>query len=98
MPYLHGEAPQVLARQVLIGRKGVEPAILPRTTWHSSSRRCGGWAPQIRSDGEEGALLEKEDPWAGEMAQWLRALTALPEVLSSVPSSHMWLITICNGI
>jgi hypothetical protein len=23
------------------------------------------------------------------MAQWLRALTALPEVLSSVPSNHM---------
>ena len=26
---------------------------------------------------------------AGEMAQWLRALTAPPEVLSSVPSNHM---------
>jgi hypothetical protein len=28
---------------------------------------------------------------AGEMAQWLKALpeTALPEVLSSVPSNHM---------
>jgi hypothetical protein len=26
---------------------------------------------------------------AGEMAQRLRALTALPEVLSSVPSNHM---------
>jgi hypothetical protein len=25
----------------------------------------------------------------GEMAQWLRALTALPEVLSSIPNSHM---------
>jgi len=25
----------------------------------------------------------------GEMAQWLRALTALPEVLSSIPSNHM---------
>jgi hypothetical protein len=23
------------------------------------------------------------------MAQWLRALTALPEVLSSIPSDHM---------
>jgi len=33
-----------------------------------------------------------EQEWevgAGEMAQWLRALTALPEVLSSIPSSHM---------
>jgi hypothetical protein len=27
--------------------------------------------------------------WVGEMAQWLRALTALPKVLSSVPSNHM---------
>jgi hypothetical protein len=34
--------------------------------------------PQLRSEN-----------WAGEMAQWLRALTALPEVLSSIPSSHM---------
>jgi len=25
----------------------------------------------------------------GEMAQWLRALTALPEVLSSIPNNHM---------
>jgi hypothetical protein len=25
---------------------------------------------------------------AGEMAQWLRALAALPEVLSSIPSNH----------
>jgi hypothetical protein len=25
----------------------------------------------------------------GEMAQWLRALTALPKVLSSIPSNHM---------
>jgi hypothetical protein len=25
----------------------------------------------------------------GEMAQWLRALTALLEVLSSIPSNHM---------
>jgi hypothetical protein len=28
-------------------------------------------------------------PGAGEMAQQLRALTALPEVLSSIPSNHM---------
>jgi hypothetical protein len=27
--------------------------------------------------------------WSGEMAQQLRALTALPEVLSSIPSNHM---------
>jgi len=33
--------------------------------------------------------LKKLDTGAGEMAQWLRALTALPEVLSSIPSNHM---------
>uniref|UniRef100_A0A8C6GEW9 40S ribosomal protein S27 n=1 Tax=Mus spicilegus TaxID=10103 RepID=A0A8C6GEW9_MUSSI len=27
--------------------------------------------------------------WAGEMAQWVKALTALPKVLSSNPSNHM---------
>jgi hypothetical protein len=27
--------------------------------------------------------------WAGEMAQQLRAPSALPEVLSSIPSNHM---------
>jgi hypothetical protein len=32
-------------------------------------------------------LLEKS-LGAGEMAQRLRALTALPEVLSSIPSNH----------
>jgi hypothetical protein len=26
---------------------------------------------------------------AGEMAQWLKALTALPEVLKSIPSTYM---------
>jgi hypothetical protein len=36
---------------------------------------------------------------AGEMAQQLRALTALPKVLSSNPSNHMvTLKTICNEI
>jgi hypothetical protein len=34
-------------------------------------------------------LLKKKLLGAGEMAQWLRALTALPEVLSSIPSNHM---------
>jgi hypothetical protein len=32
------------------------------------------------------------------MAQWLRALTALPEVLSSNPSNHMVLTTIYSGM
>jgi hypothetical protein len=30
-----------------------------------------------------------ENVRAGEMAQWLRAPTALPKVLSSNPSNHM---------
>jgi hypothetical protein len=33
--------------------------------------------------------LETSDVEAGEMAHWLRALTALLEVLSSNPSNHM---------
>jgi hypothetical protein len=39
-------------------------------------------------------MLLKRNLWAGEMTQWLRALTALPEVLSSIPSSQ----TICSEI
>jgi hypothetical protein len=34
---------------------------------------------------------------AKEKAQWLRALTALPEAWSSVPSTHIqWLTTACK--
>jgi len=33
--------------------------------------------------------LEKKTYGAGEVAQWLRALTAVPEVMSSIPSNHM---------
>jgi hypothetical protein len=32
------------------------------------------------------------------MAQQLRALTALPEVLSSIPITTWWLTTIYNGL
>ncbi|CAO2582063.1 hypothetical protein LEMLEM_LOCUS2165 [Lemmus lemmus] len=32
---------------------------------------------------------EKSTQGAGEVAQWLRALPALPKVLSSIPSNHM---------
>ena len=34
-----------------------------------------------------GLKLKGADGWAREMAQWLRALTTLPEVLSSIPSN-----------
>jgi hypothetical protein len=36
-----------------------------------------------------GKKKKKISPRAGEMAQWLGALTAFPEVMSSVPSNHM---------
>jgi hypothetical protein len=34
-------------------------------------------------------IKEEKKKRAGEMVQWLRALTALPKVLSSIPSNHM---------
>jgi hypothetical protein len=34
-------------------------------------------------------VLENQLLEAGEMAQWLTALTALPEVLNSILSNHM---------
>ena len=34
-------------------------------------------------------FFKNQELGAGEMAQRLRALTALPEVLSSIPSNHM---------
>ena len=34
-------------------------------------------------------LILKYDFGATEMAQWLRALTALPKVPGSIPSNHM---------
>jgi hypothetical protein len=41
----------------------------------------------------------KTENWAGEMAQRLKALTALAEILSLVPSNHMVAHTaICKGI
>jgi hypothetical protein len=33
--------------------------------------------------------FEKQGFQVGEMVQWLRAPTALPEVLGSIPSDHM---------
>jgi hypothetical protein len=37
----------------------------------------------------EKLLKKKKKTGAGEMAQQLRALAVLPEVLSSIPSNHM---------
>ena len=34
-------------------------------------------------------ITKRPNLGAGEMAQWLRALTILPENLGSIPSNHM---------
>jgi len=50
--------------------------------WDSSSSSL---VPHGSSLLQLGSVL----PGAGEMAQWLRALTALPKILRSNPSNHM---------
>ena len=35
------------------------------------------------------AVSQSRFPRAGEMAQWLKALAELPDVLSSIPSTHV---------
>jgi hypothetical protein len=42
--------------------------------------------------------LKKKNQGAGEKALWLRAVSALPEVLSSIPSHHIVAHSIYNGI
>jgi hypothetical protein len=51
-------------------------------------------APLIPALGGRGRRIsefkkKKTSMGAGEIAQWLRTLTALPKVLSSNPSNHM---------
>jgi hypothetical protein len=41
---------------------------------------------------------QKWIPGAGEMAQWLRALAALQEILGSIPNSYMVDTTIHNSL
>jgi hypothetical protein len=50
------------------------------------SEEGGGWG-KVWPDLGEREL--RTFGWAGEMAQWLRTLTALPKVLSSISSNHM---------
>jgi hypothetical protein len=38
---------------------------------------------------QKNTVLKNQKNRAGEMVQWLRALTALPNVLSSIPSNDM---------
>jgi hypothetical protein len=52
----------------------------------------------ISNEVDTWCIAYRKPSQAGDMAQWLRALTALPEVLSSNPSNHMVAHTICNWI
>ena len=56
---------------------------LDRDAGQASCRRLGRKGAGIV------CVAVREDEGAGEMAQWLRALAALPEVLSSIHSNHM---------
>jgi hypothetical protein len=52
----------------------------------SPTGRMGKEVSKPRQDGKDVLRLFSG---AGEMAQWLRALTSLPEVLNSIPNNHM---------
>jgi large subunit ribosomal protein L17e len=45
--------------------------------------------PEEKAAPKKNISQKKLRKWAGEMALWVRALTALPKVLSSNPSNHM---------
>jgi hypothetical protein len=45
--------------------------------------------PNNKNNQAKPKIMRKLSPGAGEMTQWLKALTALLEVLSSIPSNHM---------
>jgi hypothetical protein len=55
------------------------------------ARKTGVWGIKVRRPDESVANLyiKIQISQAGEMAQWLRALTALPEILSLIPKIHM---------
>ena len=53
---------------------------------------CPGATPRLQEQkpgAGDGLAVKIAYCRAGEMAQWLRALTALPEVVSSIPSNHI---------
>ena len=56
---------------------------------HSEETLAGivGWNVSLHNQIQEAEI--KRSRGAGEMAQRLRALTALPEVPSSIPSNHL---------
>jgi hypothetical protein len=79
----------LLHRETLFGEVGrEEEEEMGRET---ETERLPGFNLQYHTkDGKSGFQLKVNKPHlGGEMAQWVRALTALPKVLSSNPSNHM---------
>jgi hypothetical protein len=60
-------------REIVLNRYGHAEKFLDRTAMTCAVR----------------SRIDKLGEGAEEMAQWLRVLTALPEILSSIPSIHM---------
>jgi hypothetical protein len=56
------------------------------TSWHVAMNLRRTWR---KPKEPEEAEPKTDGSRAGEMAQWLRAPTALPKVLSSIPGNHM---------
>jgi hypothetical protein len=82
--------PSVGTKHPQVQGTGVATVAIQNCSFEGASNLCVESAKCSPSH-EEGFLGKQY--WgasgAGEMAQWLRALTALPEVLSSIPSNHM---------
>jgi hypothetical protein len=57
--------------------------------WVERPRVIGDYDPNILKIYENRYILKQKKKRAGGMAQRLRALTALPKVLSSIPSNYM---------
>jgi hypothetical protein len=57
--------------------------------YRMSSRTAGAIQRNPVSKNKTKPKPNKKNYRAEEMTQWLRALTALPEVLSSIPSNHV---------
>jgi hypothetical protein len=63
---------------------------------YRKGQRCWAWYLERSIGTKEANITIYYATWlkttqrgAGEMVQWLRALTGLPEGLSSIPSNHM---------
>jgi hypothetical protein len=78
-----------------IAQEGLEFTVQPRLSSNAPdqpSKITGMCLPQHlvpHKHNFERKIIKILQFGAGEMAQWLRALTALPEVLGSIPSNHM---------